>query len=173
MDQDFWLSMAQLTLNWVILLFLFIGLAGLLIPIFPGLLVMWLATLFYALVHSAAGSMGTWDWVAFGAITILMLVGGTVDNVIIARHVRERGLPWSSIILGYASGVVGSILLTPLAGLVAAPLGLFLAEYSRLRNWRAAAGSTRAWLTGWGWALAARIAVGLGMIVLWMLWALT
>jgi len=66
---------------------------------------------------------------------------------------------------------VASIFLTPLAGLIAAPVGLFAAEYSRLRDQNAAWLSTRTYMTGWGWALAARMLIGICMLGLWMLWA--
>jgi len=69
------------------------GLLGLLIPIFPGLTVMWLATLIYALLEAAAGRMAAIDWVLFVFITLLMLVGNVIDNIIIARHMRERRVP--------------------------------------------------------------------------------
>ena len=150
---------------------LFFGLVGLLVPVFPGLTVMWVATLVYALIEAGQGEMAAIDWVLFGFITLLMLVGNIIDNIIIARHMRERSIPWSSILVGYAAGLVASIFLTPLVGLVAAPAGLLAAEYMRLHDRDAAINSTKAYMTGWGWALAARIGIGILMLGLWMLWA--
>lgn len=147
------------------------GLLGLLVPIFPGLTVMWLATLVYALLEAAAGRMAPIDWVLFVFITLLMLVGNIIDNIIIARHMRDRQVPWRSILAGYMAGIVASIFLTPLAGLVASPAGLYAAEYMRLRDRSAAWISTRSYMTGWGWSLAARLLIGVVMLGLWMLWA--
>ena len=161
----------QAVLQAITLFALVIGLLGLLIPIFPGLTVMWVATLVYALIQSASGLMGRVDWVLFGLITVLMLAGNVVDNIIIARHIRERAIPWSSILVGYAAGLIGSIFLTPLVGLVAAPGGLLAAEYWRLRDRDAAFASTKAYMTGWGFSLLARLGIGVLMIGLWMLWA--
>lgn len=153
------------------LFFMLVGLAGLLIPIFPGLVVMWLATLFYAFVQASNQNMHWFEWVLFALITILMIAGSIVDNIIIARRVREKAVPWSSIIFGYLAGIVGSIFFTPLIGILAAPAGLFAAEYLRLRNPRIAFASTRAWMTGWGITIAVRVAIGVVMIGLWMIWA--
>lgn len=147
------------------------GLIGLLVPIFPGLTVMWVATLTYALIEAAAGKMAAIDWVLFGLITLLMLGGNVVDNIIIAQHIRDRDVPWSSILVGYAAGLVASIFFTPLIGLIAAPGGLYLAEFARLRDRNAAFVSTKAYMTGWGWSTVARIGIGVVMIGLWMLWA--
>lgn len=151
---------------------LFFGLVGLLVPIFPGLTVMWVATLIYALIQSASGGMAAIDWVLFAFITLLMLVGNVIDNIIIARHMRDRSIPWSSILIGYAAGLVASLFLTPIVGLLAAPAGLLGAEYYRLRDRDAAFNSTKAYMTGWGWSLAARIGIGILMLGLWLLWAL-
>jgi uncharacterized protein YqgC (DUF456 family) len=162
---------AEALVQAITLFVLIFGLIGLLVPIFPGLTVMWLATLVYALIEAAAGKMGAIDWVLFAFITLLMLGGNVIDNIIIARHMRDREIPWSSILVGYAAGVIASIFLTPVVGLVASPLGLFAAEVMRLHDRQAAFASTKAYMTGWGWSLAARIAVGIAMVGLWMLWA--
>lgn len=153
------------------LFFMLIGLVGLLVPIFPGLVVMWLATLFYALVQASNQNMAWYEWVLFAFITLLMIAGSVVDNIIIARRVREKQVPWGSILFGYLAGIVASLFFTPLIGIVAAPAGLFGAEYLRLRNPRTALASTRAWMTGWGITIVVRIAIGVVMVGLWMIWA--
>lgn len=167
-----WLTfILQVALETFTLFVLFVGLAGLIVPVFPGLTVMWLATLVYAILQGAAGNMTGWDWLAFGFITLLMIGGNVLDNVIIAAKMRERYIPWSSILLAFAAGIVVSIFFTPLIGLVAAPLGLFLAELSRLKDREEAFQSTKAYMIGWGWAFGARVLIGFTMIGAWMLWA--
>lgn len=158
-------------LHTLTLLALLVGLFGLFIPIFPGLTVMWIATLVFALIQAAGGQMAFIDWFLFALITLLMLGGNIVDNIIIARHMRDKSIPWSSILFGFAAGIVASIFFTPLAGLAASPLGLFGAEYWRLRDRQAALDSTKAYMTGFGWSVAARFGIGLIMLVFWMLWA--
>jgi len=150
---------------------LLVGLVGLIMPVFPGLTVMWLATLVYALLQSAAGRMTGWDWFLFALITVLMIGGNIVDNLIIASKMRDQFIPWSSILLAFAAGIVASIFFTPLIGLVAAPLGLFLAELRRLKNRDEAIKSTKAYMVGWGWAFGARFMIGMAMTGFWMLWA--
>ena len=165
-DSVFWVLMETFTL-----LFLLAGLAGLIIPVFPGLVVMWIVVVVYAISRYTAETMTTAGWVIFSSITLLMIVGSTMDNVIIARHVRERNVPWISIGAGFLAGLIASIFLTPIAGLVAAPAGLFLAEAYRLKDRKSAFESTRAWMTGWGWSFAARFIIGIVMVGLWMIWA--
>jgi uncharacterized protein YqgC (DUF456 family) len=167
-DFEFWLQVMIETLTLFILL---AGLAGLLIPVFPGLTVMWLSTLFYAIVEATKHKMTWVDWLLFTLITLLMIGGNIVDNIIIAKHVRDKNVPWSSIIWAFAAGIIVSLFFTPLAGMVASPAGLFLAEWQRLKDRPSALANTKAWLTGWGWSLAARMGIGVLMIILWALWA--
>ena len=165
--QLFW----QVILEVFTLFVLLVGLLGLIVPVFPGLVVMWLGTLVYAIIQSTAGNMTGWKWLLFGVITLLMIIGSIVDNIIIARKMRDRYIPWSSILWAFAAGIVASLFFTPLIGLLAAPAGLFLAEMSRLKNRDAAIDSTKAYMIGWGWAFGARFLIGLGMIAFWMIWA--
>jgi len=168
---DWLLTASQVVLNIFTFIVLFLSLAGLIIPVFPGLFIMWLATLFYALIQNGTGMMTTWDWVAFVIITLLMVIGNIADNIIIAAKMRDQFIPWSSILLAFAAGIVVSIFFTPLIGLIAAPLGLYAAEYRRLKNRDDAWKSTKTYMIGWGWAFGARFGIGITMIGLWMLWA--
>jgi hypothetical protein len=115
--------------------------------------------------------MTGWDWFLFALITVLMLVGNVIDNVIITRKMRDKYVPWSSILVAFTASILASLFLTPIGGLVAAPLGLFAAEVTRLRDRGKAIASTKAYMVGWGWAFATRFLIGLAMTGLWMLWA--
>jgi uncharacterized protein len=161
----------QVVLETLTLLALIVGLLGLIVPVFPGLVVMWLGTLAYAIIQNAAGNMTGWKWALFGIITILMITGSIADNLIIARKMRDKYVPWSSILWAFAAGIIASLFFTPIIGLVAAPVGLFLAESTRLKNRDAAVESTKAYMIGWGWAFGARFLIGLVMIGFWMVWA--
>ncbi len=153
----------------ITLIFMLIGLFGLMIPIFPGLVVMWLATLVYGFVTG----FETAGWVFFGLITLLMLVGSVVDNIMMGKKAHDGGASWISVAVGLISGILGSLFLSPLGGLVTAPLGLFLAEFVRLRDQHRAFQATRAMLIGFGWAFVIRFGIGLVMITLWAAWAIS
>ena len=161
----------QAILETFTLFVMLVGLFGLIVPVFPGLTVMWIATLAYALIQNAAHNMTGWGWFAFVIITLLMLGGNVVDNIIITRKMRDHYIPWSSIAIAFTASIIASLFLTPIVGLPAAPLALFLAEYYRLKNPREALDSAKAYMIGWGWAFGARFIIGLTMIGSWMLWA--
>ena len=163
-----WQLGLQIILETITLFVLLVGLVGLIVPVFPGLTVMWLGTLVYALIQSSRGLMTGWDWFLFAVITLLMIFGNIVDNIIIARKMRDKYIPWSSIFWAFTAGILASLFFTPIIGLVAAPAGLYLAENIRLKNARAAVDSTKTYMVGWGWAFAARFLIGLLMTILWM-----
>src|SRR5512147_3118105 len=156
-----WQLGLQIILETLTLFVLLVGLIGLIVPVFPGLTVMWIGTLVYALIQSSRGLMTGWDWLAFAIITTLMIGGNIIDNIIIARKMRDQYVPWSSILLAFAAGIVASIFLTPLVGLIASPLALFGFEYLRVRDRRVAFDGTKAYMIGWGWAFGARFIIGL------------
>jgi uncharacterized protein YqgC (DUF456 family) len=144
---------------------------GLIVPVFPGLTIMWLAALVFALIQNARGLMTGWDWFLFFIITLLMIAGNIGDNLIIASKMRDKYIPWSSILLAFAASILVSIFMTPIVGLIAAPVSLLVVEYIRLKDRRKAIDSTKTYVIGAGWAFLARFAIGVVMIGFWMLWA--
>jgi uncharacterized protein YqgC (DUF456 family) len=157
--------------QWLTLTFMLVGLFGLVIPIFPGISVIWLAAVIYAILQAFAGKMGVWDWVLFALITVLMIVGSFIDNIIIAKKLRETGTPWKSIGIGYVAGIISSLFLTPFAALFITPVVLYGVEYWRLRDKKAAFDSAQGWLIGFGWTFLVLFGIGAAMIVFWLLWA--
>jgi uncharacterized protein YqgC (DUF456 family) len=170
-DPEFWTTYFQTLLNLLTFLALLAGLLGLVIPVFPGLTVMWIGTLAYAIIQAIAGNMTWVGWLLFAVITLLMIGGNIVDNIIIAKHMRDKDVPWSSIIISFVAGIIVSLILTPLVGMVASPVGLYLAEWQRIKDKQAALANTKAWMTGWGWSFLARFGIGIVMVAFWGLWA--
>lgn len=145
------------------------GLFGLLIPILPGLVIIWLAALVYGLVTGFSWGSG----ILFAIITLLMVAGSLVDNFLMGASARQTGASWLAIGVALVAGVIGSLVWPPFGGLLAALLGLFLVEYLRVRQWRLAWESTRSMATGCGWAVVVRLIMGGVMILLWGIWVLT
>lgn len=150
------------------LLVMVTGLVGLILPIFPGLVVIWLACLGYGILEG----FSTLGWVIISLVTLLMIAGSLIDNVIMTQQAHEYGAAWYSILIAMLFGIVGSFLLPVIGGLLGALLALFLVEWLRHRNWRTAFTSTRGWAEGWGWAFMIRFLMGLLMIGLSIIWML-
>ena len=165
-----WPLVSIFIIQWLTLTFMLIGLVGLIVPVFPGLVVIWLAALIYGIT---AGGFDTKGWILFILISVLALAGNVVDNIFMGAKARQSGANWASIWVSYAAGIIFSLAFTPLIGLVATPLGLFISEFIHRKNWRYALDTVRALLVGWGWSFIARLVIGILMTGLWMVWAWT
>ena len=154
------------TIHILTVLTMLVGLFGLIVPIFPGNVVMWLAALTYGLIFGF-GRLGA---IMFAIITLLMIAAVLADNVLMGAKAREKGADWGSIVLALTAGVVGTILFPPIGGLIAAPVILYWAEFRRLGNADEAKTIVKALLTGWGLAFVVRFGIGVVMISLWGIW---
>ena len=145
-------------------------LAGLLVlPLLPGLVIIWAAALGYGL----AAGFGTLGWIMFAILTVLMLAGSVVDNVLMGRSAHKEGAPWWVILLALLAAIVGSFVIPIpiIGGILAALATLFVIEWIRRKDWRKALASLKGMAIGWGWAFVIRFIIGLVMIGLWLIWA--
>ncbi len=139
------------------------------LPILPGLIIIWAAALGYGLI----AGFGTLGWVMFALITVLMIAGSTLDNVLMSTQAHKEGAPWWVVIIAMLAAIAGNIWIPIpiIGGILAALLVLFSIEWIRLRNWRRALASMKGMLVGCGWAFVFRFIIGLVMIGLWLIWA--
>lgn len=147
-------------------IFMLVGLFGLVIPVFPGVVVMWLAALGYGIVTG----FSTLGIVIFVILTLLMLAGVTVDNVLMGVGARKGGASWLSIGVALVAGVLGTIFFPPIGGIIAAPLSVLLIEYLRVGDIDKAWQALRGLATGWGLSFIARFGIGIVIMGLWWLW---
>jgi uncharacterized protein len=160
-----WLST---TIFGITLAIMLVGLIGLIVPIFPGITVIWLA----ALGYGVATGFTTLGWVLFAVITILFITGATIDNVLMNAKAHKAGAAWSTLFLGVLAGILGTIFFPPFGGLIAAPLVVFLLEYLRQRDFKKALASLKGMAIGWGSAFVVRFLIGAAMIGVWLVWAI-
>lgn len=144
-----------------------LGLLGLVIPVFPGLTVIWLFITIYGLIFGF-GTLGGW---LFALITILTIGGLLIDNLLMGAKAKKEGAHWSSLATAFMTGLLGSLFLTPIGGIATALIALFAMEYYYRKDYDAAFTIVKSMLIGWGWAFIARFAIGSLMIALWTIWA--
>jgi uncharacterized protein YqgC (DUF456 family) len=141
----------------------------LMIPILPGLVIIWVSALGYGI----AVGFGMLGWVMTALITVLMLAGSILDNVLMGAQAHKEGAPWWVVLIAMAAAIIGSFVIPIpiIGGILAALLVLFLLEWMRLKNARKALASMRGMLVGCGWAIVFRFIMGLVMIGFWLIWA--
>ena len=157
---------AFFVINFLFLLLFLICLFGLVIPIFPGLQLMW-GGMLIRLILEVVFLKGQFNWVLFTIITILMVIGTVVDNVILTIKLRKAETPWFSILGSYLVGFISGVFLTPLIALITTPLALLMFETIRLKEIKTAMVSVREWLFSVGWIFVIRFGIGILMISAW------
>ena len=128
-----------------------VGVAGTVIPVLPGSILIGLSLLAWAIW----GGAGTTGWVVFGIGMVFVLAGMAASAVLTGRKLKQHNIPSRSVVAGLVFGVVGMFII-PVVGLfVGFAAGLLLSELHRTRAFGTAVASSGAALK----------ATGLGMIV--------
>jgi uncharacterized protein YqgC (DUF456 family) len=128
-----------------------VGVAGTVIPVLPGSILIGLSLLAWAIW----GGAGTAGWVVFGIGLVFVLAGMAASAVLTGRKLKQHSIPGRSVVAGLVLGGVGMFII-PVVGLfLGFAAGLLLSELHRTRVFRAAV------TTSW----AALKATGLGLIV--------
>jgi uncharacterized protein len=153
-------------LHIVTLVIMFGGLLSLLTLVIPGLTVIWISALVYAL----ASGFNTTAIIAFALMTALMLFGNFVDQLVMGVRARKSGATWLSIGISMLTAFIFSILFPPFGGLIAAMIVLMAFEFYRLRDWKKAANSSKEMAIGCMSALVLRLLIGMVMIAVWFYW---
>ena len=127
-----------------------VGVAGTIIPVLPGSILIALSLLAWALW----GGAGATGWVVFGIGLAFVLAGMAASTVLTGRKLKQHRIPSRSVVVGLVLGVAGMFII-PVVGLfVGFAAGLLLSELLRTRAFGTAVASS--------WA--ALKATGLGMI---------
>lgn len=149
----------------VVILAFVVGLLGTFLPVIPGLIVIWLAALYYAAVIVGFDVFSPW---VFALITIIALVAGTSNIWLAALGAKTTGASWRTLIVGFLGAILGTFFLPiPLVGtIVGYAAGLILSEYVRQGELRPALKSAFGGMVGWGISTAFEFGGGLAMILL-------
>jgi uncharacterized protein YqgC (DUF456 family) len=143
-----------------------VGLVGTIVPVVPGLVLIWAAALGYGIAEGFDGAGAFF----FGTITV-MLLGGVVAGIVLPRRAAgSAGAGQWSVLLGAALGIAG-FFVVPVVGLpLGGALGIYLGEHLRTRDPAMAWRATVATLKGFGLAALAQFGTGLAMVLLWVAW---
>jgi uncharacterized protein len=104
-----------------------VGLAGILVPVLPGSLLILGAVLAWAIVVGE-----TAGWVVFGIAAALLVLGTVVKYAVPGRRMKTAGVPTRTMLVGGAAAIVGFFVI-PVVGLpLGFVLGIYLAEVQRV-----------------------------------------
>ncbi|HEX5017282.1 MAG TPA: DUF456 domain-containing protein [Actinomycetes bacterium] len=141
-----------------------VGIVGLVVPVLPGLVLMWAAVGVWALLDGG----GVTRWVTFAFVSVLALVGTIAAIVWSGRKASGAGAPWWALTVAMVGAVVGFFTI-PVLGIVVGGVGaLWLVELLRLRDPRAAWDTTWAALQGYGIGTLVQLAAGAAILGVWL-----
>jgi uncharacterized protein len=141
-----------------------VGLVGVVVPVLPGLLLVWAAGVAWVWLDGG----GALRWTVAATLTALLIAGTALKYVLPARSATVAGAPRSTLVLGAVGAVVGFFVL-PFLGFVIGGVGVvFLVELSRLGTAVAAWRSTRAVLVGVGIGLLVELCAAVLMVGVWL-----
>jgi uncharacterized protein YqgC (DUF456 family) len=146
----------------VLAIVMLVGLVGVVVPVFPGLVLVAGAGLVWALQRG-----GVTAWVVFGVMALVGVAGITLANVLPARRAAAGGVPGWVLAAGAAGLVVGFFVVPVVGALIGFPLGVFVAELVRRRRLGSAWAATWEALKGVGLGIAVQLAAGVVMVAVW------
>lgn len=103
------------------------GLAGMIVPVLPGAVLIAAAILVWALEVG-----GSTAWIVFGVALALLVLGSVVKFLVPGRRLQAAGVPNRSLWAGAGLGVVGFFVIPVVGIFVGFVLGIYLAEWQRV-----------------------------------------
>lgn len=154
---------------WLALAVMLVGLAGVILPVVPGVGLIWIAALVYAIAERFA----TIDPLTLAVLSVMGALGVTADIWVSQAGGKLGGASWQALLAGLGSGAIGFLIGLLVGGIGALPagiigmlLGLLLVEYLRRRDWRETLRVGAGWLAGCLLSGLVQLIIGLAMIVI-------
>lgn len=149
---------------WVPAILIMVGIAGIVVPVIPGLLIAVLGVLLWAYQTGTAAS-----WTVFGIVVVLYAVGLALQFLLPGRRLKRDGVGTSTLLLAVLLGIVGFFVVPVIGGPVGFVLGIYLVEHSRSRDaaqaWARTKSALRAVLLSTGIELMAGLLIALTWVV--------
>ena len=115
-----------------------IGLAGIIVPLLPGILLVYAAILVWAVVEHTSTS-----WVTLGVVTLLIGATTLIKYLWPMKRMRAADVSNGTLVVGALLGIVGFFVIPIVGLLIGFVLGVYLTELARQRDQRVAWTSTK------------------------------
>lgn len=147
----------------IVCLVMLVGLIGIVVPLLPGLLLIWGAVLIWASeVQTPAG------WVVLGVATALAVLGSLLQYLLPGRRMAKAGVQTSSTLSGAALGLIGFFVVPGVGIFLGFALGIYLAERIKLGTHAEALPATKQALKAIALSVGIELLTGLAVITTWV-----
>jgi uncharacterized protein len=143
-----------------------IGLTGTLLPVLPGLGLIWLAIFAYGLI----GGFGPLGWTAMAVITALLIAGTIAAVRVPQRAAAAGGIGWRGQLAALVLAVIGFFVIPVVGAPIGFVAGVYLAarRLDRVTAWETTKSTLRALVLAAG----VQFIAGLGMALTWGVWVI-
>jgi len=148
-----------------------LGFIGILLPIMPGLPLIWGGVFVWAW----SNEFQQIGWPTLGVLAFLAIVGGALDLFLASAVSRRAGVSWRAIGGAILGGLLGGIFLSwiPILGTLAGALigalaGMWVVEYRIRGDEAAATAAVRAYLSGVAFASVINLFFALIMLAIFL-----
>ena len=151
--------------------FILVGIVGTVVPILPGMLLVWFTVLVYAW-RTGFEAVG---WPSLIFITIIALVAGLSNIWLPLLGAQKTGAAKRALLLGVIGAIAGTFIIPiPILGTVIGyAIGVFLGEFMKVRNWRLALKASLGGVAGWGVSTIVEIVGGLLILAIFVVQVLS
>jgi uncharacterized protein YqgC (DUF456 family) len=153
----------------VAVVLMLIGLCGVIVPVLPGLALIWGVALAYGFLVG----FGPAGIAAMVVLTVLLGVSVAKSVMIPRRSAAESGASGWSQLGGVVGAVIGFFLIPVVGFIIGALVGVLLVELLLKGNWDDAWTATKGLAKGFGISALIDLVLGLAMIAVWAAWAAT
>lgn len=119
-----------------------VGIAGIIVPVLPGTILVLAAILVWALeIGTSTG------WAVFAVATLFLVVGSVVKYLVPGRHLKAAGVPTRTLVAGGVLAFVGFFVVPVIGMFIGFVLGVYVAERARVGGalaWPSTKGALRA-----------------------------
>ncbi|WP_069167400.1 DUF456 domain-containing protein [Nocardia altamirensis] len=151
----------------VVGLVILVGLLGVIVPILPGVILIFGAIAVWAFMTGGATA-----WTVFAISTVLLVLSGVIKYTWPGRKMKDAGVSNRALALGAILGIIGFFVI-PVVGLfVGFVLGVFLSELHRLRTGQQAWQATMHALKGVGLSMLIELFGALLATGVWLIGAI-
>jgi uncharacterized protein YqgC (DUF456 family) len=144
--------------------FILVGIVGILVPILPGMLLVW----FTVVVYAWRTGFETVGWPSLFLITLIALVTGLSSIWLPLLGAQKTGAAKRALFLGVVGAIIGTFVIPlPILGTVIGyALGVFVGEFLKQRDWRLALKASVGGVAGWGISAVVEIVGALVILVI-------
>lgn len=160
--------MGDLTLVLLVGFVVAIGVVGTVVPVLPGIWLVWAACVVYGLVDG----FGVAGWSAMALITLLAFAGTIAAIAIPQRSAEGEGIPRRWQLVAAAAAVVGFFVVPVIGAALGFVAGIAAGAFARTGDLRRAAAVTAATLRGIAVGAAVQFAAALAMATAWAAWVI-